>query len=65
MGTATPMPLVATSTGAQDETAPEDHRGNEDDAGQGNDHGRKPERPTAVAQSRGCGWLDLMLSHAS
>lgn len=61
------MPVMPACTGAQDETAPEDHRNDEDDAGQGKNRGRKPKRPTTSAQRplARCCWLNLMLSHVS
>jgi len=40
------MPVMATAAGTQDESAPEDHGDNENDAGQGDDHGRKPKWPS-------------------
>jgi len=39
------MPVMATAAGTQDESAPEDHGDDENDASQGDDHGRKPKWP--------------------
>jgi hypothetical protein len=37
--------VMATAAGTQDESAPEDHGDDENDASQGDDHGRKPKCP--------------------
>jgi hypothetical protein len=39
--------MMATTASTQNESAPKDHGDDENNARQGDDHGRKPKRPAA------------------